>query len=103
MCDVATDRSAGAEMSVRTVAIYTLLRWSKEGFRFVRYALIGKNGELIFYINSRFKNCPTIVKLNNPEKNRLYSRSLSQDLRIVWLRVILFEVHNTEGELAGQV
>jgi len=30
-----TDRSAGAEMTVNTVAINILLRWSKEGFCFM--------------------------------------------------------------------
>ena len=35
-----TYRSAGAEMSVDNVAINILLRWSKEGFRFVRCPLI---------------------------------------------------------------
>ncbi len=53
-------------MSVRTVAINILLRWSKEGFYFVRYTLIGKNGELSFYINSCLKKCPnfSIVLVN---------------------------------------
>ena len=51
-----TYRSARAEMSVDNVAIYILLRWSKEGFRFDRCMLFGNiSNELTFYINSRLK------------------------------------------------
>ena len=40
LCAAPTYRSAGAGMLVGNVAINILLRWSKEGFRFVRCVLI---------------------------------------------------------------
>ncbi len=38
LCASPTYRSAGAEVSVCNVAINILLRWSKEGFRYVRWS-----------------------------------------------------------------
>ncbi len=63
MCNNLTYRSDGAEMSVRTVAINILLRWSKEGFHFIRYTLIGKNGELFFISTHVSKIVQTLVVL----------------------------------------